>query len=350
VSARQPAAPLHTGAWLVWLLAAGVMLTVTRNPIYIGLVLLWVGIVLKGVAGEGQGMGASILSPLRFGIVVVPIAALFNALFVHAGETVLFRIPGAIPVVGGPVTLEALAYGALNGLVLTGLFAAFAVFNRVTPVRSLIQLAPRAYYPVAVTVAIAVTFVPVTLRQAMQIREAQAVRGHRLKGVRSWAPIFLPLLSSGMERALQLAEAMVARGFAAGGAEDARAGLRTQALLVTGTLLFGGGLVVRLLGQPLAGLALLLVGMALLVGTIWLAGRAHPHTVYRATSWQMADWAVAGAAAVAALLFLLPVPGIDRTSLAWYPYPAFTMPGFSLVLVAATWGLLGPAVKVMGNW
>ncbi len=341
-------APLHTGAWLIWLVAAGVMLTVTRNPIYIGLVLLWVAIVLAGLGNGDMGGGAPLLSPLRFALVVVPVAAIFNALFVHAGETVIVRIPAAIPVIGGPVTLEALAYGALNGLVLTGLFAAFAVFNRVTPVRSLIQLAPRAYYAVAVTVAIAVTFVPVTLRQAVQIREAQAVRGHRLKGVRSWAPIFLPLLSSGMERALQLAEAMVARGFAAGSGQPSRATLRTQIMLVVGTLLFGGGLVVRLLGKPWAGSALLLTGLAILLGGIWLAGRAHAHTVYRAIPWQRADWAVAAAAAAGALLFLLPLPAIDHGSLAWYPYPAFTLPGFSLVLVAATWGLLGPVVK--RNW
>lgn len=337
---------LHTGAWLIWLVAAGIMLTVTRNPVYIGLVLLWVGIVLVALGAPDEGAAAPVLSPLRFALVVVPIAAVFNALFVHAGETVLFRLPDALPVVGGIVSLEAVVYGALNGLVLTGIFAAFAAFNQVTPVRALIQLAPRAYYPVAVTVAIAVTFVPVTLRQAAQIREAQAVRGHRLKGLRSWAPIFLPLLSSGMERALQLAEAMAARGFAAGGAEGASGGVRTQALLAGGTALFGGGLVVRLVGNwSVLGTVLLLVGLGLLVGGIRLAGRAHPHTVYRATPWQPADWAVAGAAGVAALLFLLPMPGFDRSSLAYYPYPALTWPGFSLVLVVATWGLLGPAIK-----
>ena len=337
---------LHTGAWLLWLLAAGIVLTVTRNPIYIGLVLLWVATVLTSLgAPEAGASGAPVLSPLRFALVVVPIAALLNALFVHAGNTVLVRIPSGLPVVGGPVTLEALTYGALNGLVITGLLAAFAVFNRVTPVRALIQIAPRAYYPVAVTVAIAVTFVPVTLRQAVQIRDAQAVRGHRLKGVRSWAPIFLPLLSSGMERALQLAEAMVARGFAAGDGQPSAGRMRTQVMLVAGTLLFGSGLVVRLVGRPHTGTALLLAGLAILVVAIWAAGRSHPHTVYRAMPWRPADWAVAGAACAGALLFLLPLPGIDRTSLAWYPYPALSLPGFSLVLVAATWGLLGPAIK-----
>ncbi len=336
---------LHTGAWLIWLLAAGIMLTVTRNPIYIGLVLLWVMIVLGGLGAPEEGAAGPVFSPLRFALIVVPIAALFNALFVHAGETVLFALPDRLPVVGGNITLEALAYGALNGLVLTGLFAAFAVFNRVTPVRSLIQIAPRAYYSVAVIVAIALTYVPVTLKQAAQIREAQAVRGHRLKGLRSWAPIFLPLLSSGMERALQLAEAMVARGFAAGSAPDESSGVRVQTMLAGGTALFAAGLVVRLIGQQaLLAAALLVTGAVLLFGGIWWAGRAHPHTVYRPAPWRAVDWGVVTAAGVGALLFLLPIPGVDKSSLAWYPYPALTWPSFSFVLVVATWGLLGPAV------
>ena len=42
------------------------------------------------------------------------------------------------------------------------------------------------------------------------------MRGNRMQGLRSWLPLFLPLLVGGIERSLQLAEAMTARGFAAG--------------------------------------------------------------------------------------------------------------------------------------
>ena len=35
-----------------------------------------------------------------------------------------------------------------------------------------------------------------------RIREAQAVRGHRVQGIRDWLPIVVPLLVSGLERAM----------------------------------------------------------------------------------------------------------------------------------------------------
>jgi len=50
---------------------------------------------------------AVILSPLRFGLIVVTTAALFNVAMVHVGTTVLFTLPAWIPLLGGPWTLEA---------------------------------------------------------------------------------------------------------------------------------------------------------------------------------------------------------------------------------------------------
>ena len=250
--------------------------------------------------------------------------------------------PQAVPLIGGPVTLEALVYGALNGLVLTGLFTAFAVFNRVTPVRALIRLAPRAYYPVAVTVAIAVTFVPVTLRQAGADPRGAGRARPSLRGLRSWVPLFLPLLSSGLERALQLAEAMVARGFA-----HRRHPIFAQRVAHAGAAggradpAHGGGGCCGLPGAALAGRSWLLLAGLLLLGGVrsGCGGREHPHTVYRKAPWRAADWAVAGRAPrFTAALFLLPLPGVDRSSLAWYPYPTLTMPGVSLLLGLATWG------------
>src|SRR5262249_48382805 len=145
--------------------------------------------------------------------------------------TVLFHLPLSWPLIGGAITAEALLFGALNGLALTILFGAFAVVNRMMPLRAIIQLIPRAYYPVAIVAAIAITFVPGALQQWQQIREAQAVRGHQLRGARSWMALWLPLLTSGMERALQLAEAMTARGFAGGAVSH---GLRQQIAFVVG--------------------------------------------------------------------------------------------------------------------
>ena len=64
----------------------------------------------------------------------------------------------------------------------------------------------------------------------------------------------------------------------------------------------------------------------LLLAGLWLAGRQHPHTVYRPDAWHWRDGVVIGGALVAALVYLVPWPGLDRSSLFYYPYPALVWP------------------------
>lgn len=333
---------LHPLTWLAWLAAVLVPLSLSRNPWYLLLVL---GILtLVNISLRPANENAPIpVSPLRFGLVVVTLSMLFNALTVHFGSTVLFRLPKLLPVIGGIITLEALVFGLLNGLVLTAIFLAFTLVNRALPVRALIQLIPRAFYPVAVVASIAVTFVPVTLRQFQQIREAQAVRGHRLRGVRDWLPLLIPLLVGGLERALQLAEAMTARGFA--NTTPSPHEVKTRLTIVAGLSLLLSGYLLRLAwGQAAWGLIFLISGTGLIVGTLWLIGRRRPHTIYRPTPWTRQDGGVLLGAALTVLLFLLPWPGLERSSIFYYPYPALSLPGFEWRLGLATLGLLGPAL------
>ncbi len=341
---------LHALAWVSWLLAYCIAATTTHNPLYLGLLLLWVALITGAVHLTKVRLHTpGILSPVRFGCMVVPLSLFFNAVNVHIGTTVLFHLPASLPLIGGPITLEAAVYGALNGLVLTTLFAAFAIVTQLLSVRAIVSLIPRAYYPMAVVVTIALTFTPLTLRQFQQIREAQAIRGHRLQGIRSWLPLFLPLLLSGLERALQLAEAMTARGYASTVEEVYDS--RSRLTLLIGLCALLSGLFLRLMGgkylQP--GWLLVLVGSALVLAMLWVIGRRYPHMVYRPVAIHGLDWAVILGALLVAGLFVLPLPGIDRSSLFYYPYPTLTLPGFTLPIGIATWGLLSPILICFQN-
>jgi energy-coupling factor transport system permease protein len=336
----REAGAIHAWAWLVWLGAIVTVTARTRNPWYLAMTLLWV-VVTELVAKRQPllGRAAPLWSPLRFGLFVIPIAALFNALTVHVGQHEIGRLPLHWPLLGGPITLEAMLFGALNGLALTTLFGAFAVVNRMLPLRAIIHLIPRTYYPVAVVAAIALTFVPVTLQQWQQIREAQAIRGHHLRGARSWLALWLPLLTGGMERALQLAEAMTARGFAGGAVTHTL----TQQFALSGGLVavLGGLLLYTVWGQGWLGALIMVVGGMSVLWVLRAAGRQHPHTRYRPMEWQRHDWIVAGGALVTALAFLLPIPG--SATLYYSPYPVLTTPPLALTLGVALWGLLAPA-------
>lgn len=332
--------PLHPLTWLMWLAAAMVALTVTRNPLYLAVTLLCIGMVYALIAPAADEQRSLLLSPWRFGLVVVTVSALFNALMVHVGAHVLFTLPAWLPLIGGPFTLEALVYGALNGLALTGLFVAFGAINRSISVQAMLRLVPRAYYPVAVITSIAVTFVPTALQQMQQIREAQMVRGNRMQSVRSWLPLVVPLLEASLERSMQLAESMMARGFVSDGSGPAT---RARLLLLSGMVAVVAGWLLQIVWlQAWAGSTLLLAGAGLLVAGLWLAGRQHPHTVYRHDPWRVRDGVVIGAALAVMLVYLAPLPGLDRTTLFYYPYPALTWPGFSPAIGAGTLGLLAP--------
>jgi len=333
---------LDARAWLVWALTTLVVASSTRNPLYIVLLLLAVMVVGASCATD-RGRGA-VMSPLRFALVAVPLAALFNGLTAHLGDTVLFRLPDWLPLLGGPVTLESLVMGAMNGLTLTTIFAGFSVFNQVTPVRDLVRLAPRAFHEAGVVLSIALTFIPQTTRSLARIREAQAVRGHRVRGLRDWLPIVVPLLVSGLERSMGLAEAMVARGY--GAVSDRAQPLRTQGLLALGLfLLLGGWLALLFLPSwRWAAWGVMGVGAALIVGVIWMAGRNVSHTTYRARRWTARDtFAVLGCGLTLAVV-LLPLPLVGRSTLYYAPYPRLAMPLFDPFVGLGLLGLLVPAL------
>ncbi len=338
---------IHPLAWVAWLAAVMVTLSAGRNPLHLMLVLLCIAVV-EAATPQLTERHVTLISPLRFALTITAISAILNALSVRYGDTVLLRLPDRLPLLGGVVTLEALVFGALSGLTLAGLFVAFMVAQRLLPTSALVGLIPRAFYPLAVVAAIAITFVPTTLRQARQIREAQAIRGHRLQRLRDWLPLLLPLLIGGLERAFQLAEAMAARGFASAGRPQHAIALR--AIMVAGlAALLAGWLLSLIWGQARPGLLLMLGGSGLLIGTLWLVGRRAARTRYRRTPWAAGDTAILIGAAVSLIAFTMPLPGIDRAVLAYYPYPLLRLPHFDPVLGFATLGLAWPAAVLRGG-
>ncbi len=330
---------VHPLVWVGWLAAALVALSGTRNPLHLILTILCIGLVNAALSGRGELRQHSI-SPARFALFVIPLSALFNAATAHFGDTVLLRLPPRWPLLGGPITLEALVFGMINGLVLSGILAAFTTFIRALPIRGLIRLIPRAFYPVAVVISIGLTFIPVTMRQFQGIREAQTVRGHRVRGLRDWLPLFMPLLIGGLERALQLAEAMTARGFASADATGSNSGARGGIVIGLAALL--GGWLLRLVwGQEALGLGLMLGGSGLIIAVLWVVGRQIPRTTYRPEPWTRWDGVIGLSLALVLVAYVL--PGLDRASLLYYPYPSLSLPGFDPVIGAATLGLLAPA-------
>jgi energy-coupling factor transport system permease protein len=330
-------------AWVSWLIATIVILSITRNPLYLVLILMC--IVFVGITLRQAGAEAASPFPLwKLAVWILLLSTTFNALTSHYGQTVLFTIPGNLPLLSGPVTLEAMVYGFTNGLILTGLLASFMVLNLALTVRELISLIPRAFFPMAVVTSIAVTYLPTTLRQFKQIREAQAIRGHQMRTLRDWLPLWMPLLVGGLEHAMQLAEAMTARGFASTRSGAHGGGNTPRIFMIIGLVLLTLGWVVQLGGAGVSGLALITSGAILILGGLWFLGRESARTAYHSPGWGWQDWLTVLVSMGVLAICTLPIPGVSHEALYYDPYPILTLPPFSPMLGVAMLGLVLPGI------
>jgi energy-coupling factor transporter transmembrane protein EcfT len=136
------------------------------------------------------------------------------------GYHVLWSGP-TIPVFGTlDVTREELRIGLFEGLRLTAVALAFAAYALLLDHDRLVQSASFARRSV-LAVALATRLVPTLERDAAGLSESLRGRGVEVTGVRGRATLLAPLLAGSLERALNLAEAMEARGYGRPGATRA---------------------------------------------------------------------------------------------------------------------------------
>ena len=313
---------LNARAWLVWLAAALAVAMLATNPLYLVIVLLCAALVRASF-----GTGSS-LPVWRFGLTVVAFSTFYNALLMHLGDTVLFTLPRALPLVGGPITLEAAAFGASRGLALWTLFAVFAVLNDVLSPYELVRLTPHFLRQAGLVVSITLAFVPQTVKSFSQVREAQAIRGHQLRGIRDLTALLVPLLADALEKAVQLAEAMEARGYGRASSGVRAPHAKSESLMVGGLVGVLMGWLVEAYWRNGAGWAIVGASViALALGVRALAAHTPRVTRYKPQTWSARDgWLVV--LSLAPLCVVAFVALFDPLALTFYPYPRVTLPPF----------------------
>lgn len=333
---------LDPRAWLIWGAAASLPALLGRNPFPLALVLIVATVVRLAWMGPAPSVVNWAVVARLIGLFTA-IGVLFNVLTVRSGDRVIARIPNAVPLVGGAITLNALIYGLLSALAAITLVLVGATMAAGIDWTALVRMLPPGLTTLAVAGSVAFTFLPQTARAFVEIREAQAARGHRVRGVRDLLPLVTPLLNGGLERALTLAESLEARGFGAPrNAHRQPSGLaRTAAALglaagVAAGYLFAVG---RLWS---AALAVLMASLCLTFVVRIARPSIVARTRYRETRWRRPDVAVAAASTIAALAVLASA-NLDSASLRYEPYPTLTAPSIGLPLLLALCLLLAPA-------
>jgi energy-coupling factor transport system permease protein len=175
-------------AWVVVLIAAALLAVCLRAPRS--------RVVLYVSGSLGSALSVFLLSPLVS----------------HTGSHVIWE-GTRIPVLGVlDVTGEELAAGGVQALRLAAVGLAFAAYVLLLDLDRLLQAAGFARRSV-LAVGLATRLVPTLERDASGFVEALRGRGVQVDGLRGRARLLSPLLAGSLERSLNLAEAMEARGF-----------------------------------------------------------------------------------------------------------------------------------------
>ena len=347
---------------MLWGLAAGLPALLTRNPGYLALIGLAAWSVDEAVRAYEHGTTQSAEPDIRrqgwgvfwrLGLLLAGVGALLNGLNAHVGATVLARLPAEWPLVGGPLTLEAFSYGALGGIALLTLLRVVGTFNTAADTYALLRAIPPVLAQAGLVTAIGLAYVPQTIVRVREIYEAQVLRGHRFRGPRTMLPLAVPLLGGGLDRALQLAEAMEARGFSraaagSGAATVAAPDRAVRALLALGTagVAVGAFLMLYYRLAPLGGAAVLVAGLGAIGAALWRLSRASTRTRHRYELWRRRD----------SLVALLLLGSLGLTVALWVgrpgwwvysPYPALGWPAFEPLAGLGLTLLAAPAVPLL---
>ena len=186
---------VHPAAWIAWATCAGVVTFTTTDPFYLGLIVAVAWFVFVAQRAPGPG-GRSFRTFALAGLLAMTI------------RTALVFL--------GTVDASNVAYAALEGARLATLLVVFGTFNAVTDPSAVVRLAPRRFHEPALAAALALSIAPRTIAMAGRVREAQQLRGIHTARWRSLPALAIPVLATGMEDALTLAESMDARGHGRG--------------------------------------------------------------------------------------------------------------------------------------
>lgn len=342
---------LHPLAWWAWAVGLAVTALKTTDPLLLALI---AAVVVFVVASRRTAApwARSFSFFFRLGLFVIAIRVAIEVAFGQRGlpGQVLFTLP-RVPLpgwaagvsIGGAVTANALLAAFVVGLQLAVALVCFGAANTLASPYRLLRSLPAVLYEAGVAVTVALAFAPELVIAVANVREARRLRGRPVRGASGLRGMAVPVLEGALDRSLQLAASMDARGYGrrAGVSRAHRrmaSGLITSGLLVVVVGLYGvldagslGGL----------GLPVLALGMGLCSASLLLGGRRTVRTRYRPDPWRRPEWLVAasGVAAVAGVSVAeaLGVVGVQyaTTPLAVPGLPALPLVGILLALLPA---------------
>lgn len=208
---------LHPLTMVAFIVAVFILSLALSHPVYLLGLFTAVGIVI---------VAADILQEwkvyLKYSLFLIALIMIINVIVVRLGETVLYESSNLLLTGKLTITLEALAFGAGMGIRLLIIISVFCLYTYAVHPDKVMKMFSRGGNKSVLVVILSTRLFPLIMKDYARITEVQRCRGVKFDTGSWWHRIgnFLPVISvlllSSLERAMQMAESMYARGYGSG--------------------------------------------------------------------------------------------------------------------------------------
>ncbi len=186
---------------LLFFLLAVVITLMIFNPVFLALSFLFAFLYKLKLNPRGALRALCVALPL------LALTSLFNMIFAHYGQTVLFEIGYTV------FTLEALSYGFTQGLMVCAVLFWFSCYNEIVSGEMLLSVFGGFMPNISLVFSMALTFIPRLKKNAERINEARTLikedGGRLTKAVSNLSALVMMTL----EESIDVSDSMRARGF-----------------------------------------------------------------------------------------------------------------------------------------
>lgn len=177
----------------------------TTNPVLLG-------ISMFGSLSYLTLISKDVWRTMGYYTVIFLVIALTNPLFVHNGETILFFMNDK------PVTLEAILYGVMIGIMIVTIIYWFKNYNEIMTSDKFIYLFGNIAPKLSLTLSMILRYVPLFKEQIKRINMAQKTLGlyssdSYIDKLMSSFRVFRSLIGWSLEHSINVARSMKSRGY-----------------------------------------------------------------------------------------------------------------------------------------
>jgi energy-coupling factor transport system permease protein len=347
---------LHPAAWWLWAACLAGSAIRTTNPLLLGLIAGAAAFVVS-VKRTDAPWSRSLAFFFRLGLVVIFIRVAVQIIFGNRlPGHVLFTLPHVpLPTsegvsIGGPVTVEAIIQAAVDGLRLAVVLICFGAANSLASPYRLLRCLPAVLYEAGVAVTVSLSFAPEVVMAITNVRDARRLRGRPTRGIAGLRGMAVPVLESALDRSLQLASSMDARGYGRRQEVAMRTRRWATGSTAAGLLLVCAGVygILDVGSLPGGGIPFLAVGAVAIGFGMSVSGRRTNRSRYRPDVWRTPEWLVSGTGALVLAAFVLASSlHVSGMQLQVYPLqfpPLPLLPTFGILIGLAP-ALVAPAPR-----